>query len=437
MLRPTRDWAIAIVLFALALWQNVAYVPTTDFHRDEARWIHRARFIEQALHPLSAYWMDQDLTQGQPPFGSYVTGLGLLLQGHNVETGDFWSFHFSEAWNVRHGRMPSPEDHTAARQTNAVIGALIVVGVYFIGQQLRNRVSGVIGALLLIPHPLSIYLASLAGSDALLGLLVVWATLAAIALAKHPTWWRATLLGVLLGLGGATKLSPLLIAQPLAMLGVALLWGATRTSGAEARRLAAVGWRLIPLPAIAFATFVAIYPYLWPAPIDRSLTLFAYRSQEMESQSQIWSALDVPTPGAALGRIGYWLGDRDATSTEVAAAVASWLGVAWEPGGIDLLFALAGALILLYLVIKHGLGSPWALAAAVLGAQVAAVVLGMRADFARYLLPVLIVAAICGGLFAGQVWETVHAWATARRGVSGPASAPALASELPPRTLRA
>nr|MBA2521497.1 glycosyltransferase family 39 protein [Chloroflexia bacterium] len=223
MLRPTRDWAIAIVLFALALWQNVAYVPKTDFHRDEARWIHRARFIEQALHPLSAYWMDQDLTQGQPPVGSYVTGLGLLLQGHDVETGDFWSFHFSEAWNVRHGRMPSPEDHTAARQTNAVIGALIVVGVYFIGQQLRNRVAGVIGALLLIPHPLSIYLASLAGSDALLGLLVVWATLAAIALAKRPTWWRATLLGVLLGLGGATKLSPLLIALPLAMLGVALL----------------------------------------------------------------------------------------------------------------------------------------------------------------------------------------------------------------------
>ena len=163
MVRGAWDWIIASALFALALWQYVVYVPTTDFHRDEARWIHRARFIEQALDPLGAYWMDQDLTQGQPPLGSYVTGLGLLLQGRDVETNELWSFHFSEAWNIRHGRMPSPEDHTAARQSNAVIGALIVVSVYFIGQQLSNRVAGVIGALLFVPHPLAIYLSSLAG----------------------------------------------------------------------------------------------------------------------------------------------------------------------------------------------------------------------------------------------------------------------------------
>lgn len=437
MPRPTRDWAIAAILFALALWQYVVYVPTTSFHRDEARWIHRSRFIEEALNPLSAYWMDQDLTQGQPPLGSYVTGLGLLLQGRDVETVPLWSFHYSEAWNIRHGRMPAPEDHTAARQTNAVIGALIVVGVYFIGQQLSNRVAGVFGALLLIPHPLAIYLSSLAGSDALLGLLVVWATLAAITLAKRPTWWRAALLGALLGLGGATKLSPLLIALPLAMLGVALLWGATRVGVAEGRRLVALGWRLIPLPAIAFATFVFVYPYLWPAPIARSVTLFAFRSQEMESQGRIWSELDVPTRAEALARIGYWLGDYDSTSTEVASTVASWLGFSWEPGGIDLLFALAGLLILTYQVIRHGLGSPWGLAAAILSAETAVVVLGMRADFQRYHLPVLIVAAICSGLVAGQLWTVAHAWLLARRGAPEPVRASSLTSELPPRTLQA
>lgn len=436
MQRGFRDWAIALVLFVLALWQYLGHVPTTGFHRDEARWIHRARFIEQAMNPLGPYWMDQDLTQGQPPMGSYMTGLGLLAQGRGVETNDLWSFHFSEAWNIRHGRMPAPEDHVAARQTNAVIGALIVVGVYLIASQLTNRVGGALGALLLIPHPLAIYLSSLAGSDALLGLFVVLATLAAIALAKHPSWLWAVLLGVLLGLGGSTKLSPLLIALPLAGLGVVLILGATRLRGPEAGRVSAIGWRLVPLPAVAFATFVFAYPYLWPDPIGRTMTLFAYRSQEMESQGRIWSNLEVANSAAALGRIGHWLGDVDSTSTEVAAAVAGWFGATWRPGGIDLLFGLAGGLILVYLIIKHGLASPWALAGVVMGAAVGAVVVGMRADFQRYLIPVLIVIAVCGGMLAGQIWETARVWATARRDLPDEAPVPVRGPEMPATTLQ-
>ena len=436
MLRASRDWLIALALFVVALASYLAFVPTTEFHRDEARWIHRARFAEQLLHPLSAYWMDRDLTQGQPPLGSYVTGLGLLLQGRDVETNELWSFHFSEAWNIRHGRMPDPEDHVAARQTNSVIGALIVVGVYFIGVQLSNWFGGMIGALLLIPHPLAIYLASLAGSDALLGLCVVWATLVAMALARRPTWWRAVLLGALLGLGGATKLSPLLIALPLAGLGAGLIFSAHRLRGHEARRVLALGWRLVPLPAITFAAFVLSYPYLWPSPIGRTITLFAFRSREMESQSRIWSDLDVPTRAAALARIGYWLGDWDSTSTEVAQAIAGLLGQAWRPGGIDLLFALVGALMLVWLVVKHGFASPQALAAAVLAAETAIVVVGMRADFQRYLLPILIVVAICSGLMAGQLWTAVARWLAARR-VAAAHAAPALSPDLPAGPLRA
>lgn len=437
MLRASRDWLIALALFVVALWSYLAFVPTTPFHRDEARWIHRARFATEALQPLSAYWMDRDLTQGQPPLGSYVTGLGLLLQGRSTATNELWSFHFSEAWNIRHGRMPAAEDHVAARQTNAVIGALIVVGVFFIGARLTNWFGGLVGALLLIPHPLAIYLASLAGSDALLGLLVVWATLAAIALAQRPTWWRAVLLGALLGLGGATKLSPLLISLPLAGLGGVLVLSAHRLTGGEARRVLALGWRLIPLPAITFAAFVLSYPYLWPDPIGRTITLFAYRTQEMASQSRIWSDLDVPSRAAALSRIGFWLGDRDSASTEIAQAVAGWFGQAWRPGGIDLLFALMGALVLTRLVIQHGLASPQTLAAGILAAEVVIVVYGMRADFQRYLLPILIVVAICSGLVAGQLWTLATGWLASRRAALTARPSATLTPELPPRSLQA
>jgi hypothetical protein len=79
---------------------------------------------------------------------------------------------------------------------------------------------------------------------------VVWATLAAIALARHPSWLWAVVLGVLLGLGGSTKLSPMLIALPLAAMGVLLIASATRLCRPEAGRVSAVGWRLVPLPAV-------------------------------------------------------------------------------------------------------------------------------------------------------------------------------------------
>ena len=74
---------------------------------------------------------------------------------------------------------------------------------------------------------------------------------------------------------------------------------------------------------------------------------------------------------------------------------------------LDLVLAIIGALILLALAIQRGLGSRWAMAALVLGGQAALIVVGMRADFSRYLLPVLTATAVCGGLVAGAVWDVV------------------------------
>ncbi len=70
--------------------------------------------------------------------------------------------------------------------------------------------------------------------------------------------------------------------------------------------------------------------------------------------------------------------------------------------------AIVGALILLVGAIQRGLGSRWAMAGLVLGGQFLLIVVGMRADFSRYLLPVLTATAVCGGLVAGAVWDV--AW---------------------------
>ena len=51
-----------------------------------------------------------------------MTGLGLLLQGRDLNTNGFYNFHFSEGWNQRHGNMPEEENLAAARRTNSFLG---------------------------------------------------------------------------------------------------------------------------------------------------------------------------------------------------------------------------------------------------------------------------------------------------------------------------
>ena len=245
-----------------------------------------------------------------------------------------------------------------------------------------------------MPHPLSIYLSSLAGSDALVTLLVALAALVAMALANRPTWPRAILLGVLLGLGGSAKLSPLALAIVLAAAGMVLVIHGWRGSGPGARHDGRLGWRLLVQPPLAAATFIASFPYLWPDPVGRTRALLEFRAIEMYNQGVLWSELNVDGPVDALGRIGNWLGDIDSVTGQLVEVIASSFGVSWKPMELDLVLAIIGALILLVLAIQRGLGSRWAMAALVLGGQVALIVVGMRADFSRYLLPVLTATAV-------------------------------------------
>ena len=48
------DAPLAGVVFLVALWVNLSAVAMTEFHRDEARWVHRARFLEELGNPAVA-----------------------------------------------------------------------------------------------------------------------------------------------------------------------------------------------------------------------------------------------------------------------------------------------------------------------------------------------------------------------------------------------
>ena len=407
---------VALIAFALAL----VHIPFAGFNPDESRWISRAHFLGDYFDPGSPTWDDGYTTRGQPPLGSYVTGLGLLLQGRDLETNGPWNYEWAgtPGWqlNIIAGNMPDPADLAAARRTSAAIVALTAAIVYAIGLGLTGRAGALAGSLAFAVHPFSGYIGSMATADALLGLLVALAALAAMRFARRPAWGGAVLLGALLGLGGAAKLSPLFVAAALAGLGAALLIEAAMRQ----RRLTVLRDRfsraLLIVPAVAAAVFVLAYPYLWRNPIAGTERLFAFRVQEMRQQTVDWPVMDVPTRADALRRIGLNFSDRYSIVGGLASTIGGWLGVAWRPPEIELLLALAGSIVFAGLAVARGPRSPTALALVVLGGQTAITIGGMRSEFDRYHVPMMLLGAVAFGILvgAGTPWFR-RALATARR----------------------
>ena len=400
-LRPTL--LVPFLLFVLSLGVNLAHVPTTEFHPDETRWINRAHYLTDLADPFGPTWEDQYLTRGQPPLGSYLMGLGLLLQGRDTDTNGVWDFAYGKDWNIAAGAMPEQADLDAARRANAVVAAITVVVVFMIGNALAGLVAAIAGGLLLALHPLHIWIGSQALSDQLLILIVALALLMALRLGQAPGRGLALALGILLGLGGAAKLSPMLLAFPVALYGVALLVldRFALVDRAKARSLAPL---LLIQPLIAVAIFVISYPYLWPAPIRRTWNLFQLRTQEMDEQAAAWPGVAIANPFEALERIYSRLTWQFSTTGNLAEGALSWLGIDTSVWGIDLPLALLGIGVLTWLVMRRGLTSGTALLAYLLAGQVGAIVVGMQVDFYRYHLPIVLAVAILAGLGVQLAW---------------------------------
>lgn len=394
------DVLLALLFFAISLGANIHAIPHTATHPDESRWLNRAYYARDLGDPFGPTWQDYVTTRGQPPLGSIVMGIGLAIQGKPLDSVNVWDFAYDSNWNTWMGAYPADDIRTAGRRTNAVIGACVVAVVYVLGRLMTNRVGGAAGALFLAFHPLHIMLSTQALSDQTLALLLALIFLTGWWFARQPTWTRAILLGVLLGLGGAVKLTPLLLSGPLAAFGLLrLILDRDPAARAYATKMAAQ-------PLIAFATFVAIYPYLWPAPIRRTWELYAFRATEMAGQGAAWPNTAVSSPLDALGRFGNYLA-HTATSRRLLGPLAGLFGFDRGPSGLDYIPAVAGLLILLWWVAKRGFWTPAAMVALLMGAEAATLIFGMKTDFYRYHLPIVAIMAVCITISVGAGWSAL------------------------------
>jgi hypothetical protein len=274
-----------------------------------------------------------------------------------------------------------------------------------IGTRLTNRIGGFTTALIYALHPLALATSSRALSDPLLALWIALAAVAATWFVARPTWGRAALVGLLLGLGGATKLSPLVVAIGVGGLGIVLLGSALLWRGESAPRLRRIGIWLLAVPAVALLVFVAVYPYLWTDPIDHTRRMLDFRSESFRLQASVSPDAKLENRAAALRRIGAEFGERMSTSGVLAEKLESWFGFGdwiWLRD-LDLLLALAGWIVLIGLAVQRGWNDPAMLIAAIIGGQALVIILSIDIVYLRYLLPVLLAVAIGAGVACGVV----------------------------------
>ncbi len=406
---------LATFLFAVSFSINFAHLEQTALHPDETRWLNRAHYIEDFANPYGENWQDYYLTRGQPPGGSYLMGIGLLLQGQPLDANGVWDFHYGTDWNRMAGAVPDDDVLMAGRRTNAVVGALVVVLAFMAASILTNRVGGVFSALFLAYHPLHITLSTQALSDELLALSLAVTFVAAFRFASKTALGWALVMGVSLGIGGATKLAPLALSFVLTAFGILWLIAQVRQHGTMALRWPASrkGALLVIQPVISGFVFVAMYPFLWVAPVQRTLGLLDFRRTEMASQARIWPWARVENPKDAFMRYGEQLHDAYSTSRHVQQWMDRTLGVSLPtPISIDFVIVAAGAILLVKIVIQRGLWSPHAMVALLMAAEVGAVTIGLGVDFYRYYLPILLVNSVLAGVAIGELTTQVRSrWA--------------------------
>jgi hypothetical protein len=392
-------WAVAAVaICAFLLANDAARLP--NFNPDESRWISRAHYLADLADPFGPTWDDQYMTRGQPPLGSYAMGLALVLQGRDLETNRPWDFAIPWEENIAAGMKPVPEDLAAGRRASALLVAATSLAVIVLANVFVSAPWAIMAGAIYAVHPFTTYIGSIAMADALFGLLIALAAVAAAGYGRHPSLPRAALVGVLLGLGGATKLSPLAVAVGLCvlLLGVAAYRYLAERDSASALRTAASGAVILVAAAVAF---VAAYPYLWQNPIENTRRLIEFRTVEMAAQASDWPVMAVPSRWEAVQRSGVNFFERFNVADR--GFTVAGLGSASGPvRAIEVGVAVIGLGALAVAAMRAGPFSPRMAVAAVLMGQAAVTILGMRSEFDRYHLPIALLGVVA--LAAGLEW---------------------------------
>ncbi|HLY26840.1 MAG TPA: phospholipid carrier-dependent glycosyltransferase [Aggregatilineales bacterium] len=364
-----------------------------------------------------------------------LIGLAWMLSGRGAESlPGIYAWGNPYDWNQQQGNVPSDDQLATARWPSALLTALGVLPMFYIGWQIRRRSVAYPAAVLFALHPVILLngrRAMMEGSLMLFSLLTI-AWLITLVIAEHSASAgdsvkrlhpavRYAILGVLAGLAVASKHTGLVVA--VAALAGALIAGLSRDR--SWRPLAWIGLAGV----VAFAVWFAFNPGYWNDPLGAAQATLKARTDLLAFQSS--------------GNLGYAnLGQRfqgvlaepfltppqfyesESWAALIAPQITAYQdsdidGWNWGPiiGVVLTLLAGIGLVVVIYDSLHHD-KIAWIILIWVAATSVAAMAVPLA--WQRYYLPVLLVAIILAAEGLGRLLVRRPAEMKTPAGVAAP-----------------
>lgn len=233
------------------------------------------------------------MTVTQPPLPRYIIGLGRWLGGfREADLNLPWEFEKDSQTNIAAGRMPSPKLLWWSRFPMVILAATSIFIGFVMLKKIAGRLTGYIWiALSLMSVYYSRTLIRAMGDSALLvfiagTLIISYLLLQDFDNQKTKKAGRSYIyflfLGIAIGLAESSKLNGL--SAILAGFGFIILI----ILRMKQTRTLKIRFALVSILILVFSsqlTFVALNPFLWKNPLDRTLTMFNSRLFEMSVQT--------------------------------------------------------------------------------------------------------------------------------------------------------
>jgi hypothetical protein len=298
-----RDVVVAAAVFIIASVVLLRAAATVPFHGDESEWINSGRYFKFVFldHDVtSSVWRPSWLNRDQPPVGRYAIGAIIWASGSRPDqVNRSYAWDKDYAANLEEGRVPGPNLLEPVRRTMAIIGALSIVLLFVAGRLVGGTLVGAVAALCATSSPLLQQYLVQARSESLLALISGLALVGTLLVARQfrldgtirRVGW---LVGPLLGLALATKLTAALAIVAVCAYGGVVALARLRTSRPEAIRM--LVWAFTT-GAAATVVWVTVNPFLWADPVGRTWSMLEQQQSIMVEQgAQFGNPVDVGFP---------------------------------------------------------------------------------------------------------------------------------------------
>jgi 4-amino-4-deoxy-L-arabinose transferase-like glycosyltransferase len=307
MARWTRRAELVLILGLLIGFfvKNIQYI---NFEGDESQWIKTSHVLGPFLRGdfSSPAWDVSYWTLTHPPLPRYIIGIGRRIGGFQMkDLNTHWRFNLTTEENIALGAMPSPGLLWWSRMPMAILAAVSGVLLFFLTSRATGRVAGYVLLLLFVLNGYLVAVLSRAMGDSPL---VVFVLLAAVAgyqalnswqrkeldgpsrqktLLRTLIWFAA--MGVFCGLAAGAKLNGGSVM--LAGFGLCVLFPVIRKRFARLKYEGALFACVLVFSAAV--TFVALNPFLYPNPLDRTTMMVQHRLEEMSAQQRAWPDISI------------------------------------------------------------------------------------------------------------------------------------------------